>query len=169
MTVARPFGHRSIQQTEAPVPRSCDFGYTRGVDASQLKPDDLLPWIQLRFSRSAGPGGQNVNKVNTRVTVLFDVAACSLFSDDEKSRIFKRLSNRLASDGRIQVSSGQQRSQAANRIVANKRLVELLQRALRPRTIRHKTRPTRASQRRRVEGKRRRSETKKLRNDPRWD
>ena len=68
----------------------------------------------FKYSRSSGPGGQNVNKVNTRVTVFFDVAGCDKFSDSQKKRIFKRLATRIDKDGIIRVVSQKYRTQKAN-------------------------------------------------------
>ena len=73
--------------------------------------DALLPFVRFQTSRSGGAGGQHVNKVETRVTLLFDIAAATVFSDDEKARIRKRLAGRLQADGRLQLSSQETRSQ----------------------------------------------------------
>ena len=119
--------------------------------------------IVFKFSRSGGPGGQSVNKVNTRVTVLFDVANCESFSDGQKKRIFTHLSTRANKDGVIRVVSQKFRTQKANRRVAVERFVELLREALKKKPVRKKTKVPEAAKRRRLEEKRRRSMLKRRR------
>ncbi len=123
----------------------------------------LLPWVEVRFSRSPGPGGQNVNKVNTRVTLLFDIVACTVLTGSDKSRIRRRLTTRLARDGRLRVVCHRERTQAKNRVLAEARLVELLTEAMQKKKPRRPTRPTAASKERRLDAKRRRGETKRQR------
>lgn len=125
--------------------------------------DDLQPWIDVRFERSSGPGGQHVNKVATRVVVQFDYRACDLLSDWQKQRIGRRLSSRLTHDGRVAVGAERARSQAANRAAAELRLLELLERALHVAKPRKATKPTAGSKRRRLADKKRRGQIKKLR------
>lgn len=125
------------------------------VQSVSLEISRLVPWIDWSFSRSSGPGGQNVNKVSTRVTLLFDFEACSLLDDAAKRRIRRRLSTRLSSDGRLRVVASRERTQARNRGAAEARLVELLEAALSRRKPRIATKPTGASKRRRIEEKKR--------------
>ncbi len=127
---------------------------------------ELVPWIESSFERSAGPGGQHVNKVSTRVALLFDFEACPLLGDIDKYRLRQHLRTRLARDGRLRVVSQQQRSQARNRAAAEERLVELLAEALYTAPHRRPTKPTAGSRARRLAAKRRRSETKQLRTRP---
>ncbi len=124
-----------------------------------ISEDELV----FKFSRSGGPGGQNVNKVNTRVTLFFDVANCESFSDVQRQRILKRLATRANKDGVIRVVSQRYRTQKANRRVAVERLQELLRGALKKRAVRRKTRVPEAVKRRRLEEKRRRSLLKQQR------
>jgi ribosome-associated protein len=131
-----------------------------------LESADLTPWCAVRFDRAAGPGGQNVNKVNTRATLWFDFEACPLLPADDKTRVRQHLTTRLARDGRLRVVSQQQRTQAGNRTAAEQRLIELLTAALHVSQPRRPTHPTAGSQRRRVETKRRRGEAKQLRQRP---
>ncbi len=123
----------------------------------------LLLWVEVRFSRSPGPGGQNVNKVNTRVTLLFDIAACTVLTGSDKSRIRRRLTTRITRDGRLRVVCHRERTQARNRTLAEARLVELLTEATQQKKPRCPTRPTVASKKRRLDAKRRRGETKRQR------
>ena len=123
----------------------------------------LSPWIQVRFSRSAGPGGQNVNKVSTRVTLLFDVVSCTVLTDVQKARIRGRLRTRVSRDGLLRVVSERERTQARNRVAAEIRLIELLTEATRQRKSRRRTQPTAGSRERRLESKQRRGEVKRQR------
>ncbi len=127
---------------------------------------ELEPWMEVRFARSGGPGGQHVNKVSTRVTLLLDFEHCPCFDTTQRRRIARRLATRLAHDGRLRVVSQRERSQRRNRAAAEQRLIELLVEALRRRRPRRPTRPTRGSRERRLREKRLRGETKRRRGAP---
>ncbi len=124
-----------------------------------IREDELI----FKASRSAGPGGQNVNKVNTRITLLFDLANCESFTDVQKRRIVNRLSTRIDKNGQIRVVSQKYRTQKANRRAAVERLQQLLVEALKTRPIRKKTSVPYAVKQRRLEEKRRRSLLKRQR------
>jgi len=119
--------------------------------------------LVFKFSRSGGPGGQNVNKVNTRVTLFFDVASCESFSGLQKRRILKRLATRADKEGVIRVASQRYRTQKANRRVAIARLQELLTEALKTKRIRKKTKVPAWAKERRLEQKKQRGALKKQR------
>jgi ribosome-associated protein len=122
-----------------------------------------IPQEELRFtaSRSGGPGGQNVNKVSTRVTLWFDVAGSPSLTAEQRSLIRSRLATRISREGMLRVVSQQTRSQAANREAAVDRFVALLRGALaRPRP-RAKGRIPEAARRERLEEKRRRARIKR--------
>ena len=119
--------------------------------------------IVFKVSRSSGPGGQNINKVNTRVTLLFDVANCGSLSDLQKQRILTRLATRADKNGVLRVVSQKYRTQKANRRAAIERLQELLAGALKNRPIRKKSKVPYAAKQRRLEEKRRRSLLKRQR------
>lgn len=117
----------------------------------------VIPEAELAFSaaRSSGPGGQNVNKTETKVTVTFDYLSSRVLSWEEKGRIGKHptIQGSLDSQGAIAVSSQRHRSQALNRDDAVRKLHELLRQAIRPPKKRIPTKKTRASDRRRVAAK----------------
>ena len=119
--------------------------------------------LVFKFSRSGGPGGQNVNKVNTRVTVFFDVANCDSFSDSQKRQILKRLATRANKNGVMRVVSQRYRTQKANRRAAVERLGELLREALEKKPVRKKTKVPERARQRRLEEKKRRSILKRQR------
>jgi len=119
--------------------------------------------IELRTSRSSGPGGQHANVTASRVEAVFDVPASATLSDAQKARIAARLGPR------VNAAAQDTRSQMRNRELALERLAERLAAALEVARPRHKTRPTTASRRKRVEAKRRRSETKRARRRPTGD
>lgn len=124
---------------------------------------DLSPWIEVRYDAASGPGGQHVNKVATRATLLFDFTACDRLSPVQRERIRQRYATRLARDGRLRVVAQRHRSQAGNRAAAEARLLELLAVALHVPKTRRPTRPTAGARGRRLAEKRRRSETKSRR------
>ena len=115
--------------------------------------------IDERFVRASGPGGQNVNKVATAVQLRFDPARSNL-SDEVRERLRVLSGSRWTEDGTIVIDARASRTQSQNREDARERLADLIRRALVRPKRRHKTRPTRASQERRVEVKKRRARTK---------
>jgi ribosome-associated protein len=122
-----------------------------------------LDEIELRVSRSSGPGGQHANVTASRVEAIFDVQASQALSAEQKARIGGRLG------ARVTAVAQDTRSQHRNRELALERLARRLSGALKVARPRTATRPTRASQKRRVEGKRRRSEVKRARRRPDLD
>jgi ribosome-associated protein len=119
-----------------------------------------LAEIELRFSRSSGPGGQHANTAETRVEALLDVEASTALSAAQKRRV-------IAKAGPVLRAVAQdERSQWRNRELAVERLVEVLRAALKVERRRVATRPTAASRERRLESKKRRSQTKRLRRPP---
>nr|WP_202417297.1 alternative ribosome rescue aminoacyl-tRNA hydrolase ArfB [Pseudonocardia sp. SID8383] len=137
-------------------------------DPIEVRRGFVVPARELhwRFSRASGPGGQGVNTTDSRVELSFDLAASPSVPDDLRDRALSRLANRLV-DGVLTVVASEHRSQLRNREAARGRLATLLAEATAagPRT-RRPTRPTRGSQRRRLDAKNRRGQIKKLRGRP---
>ncbi len=119
-----------------------------------------LAEIELRFSRSSGPGGQHAQKTETRVEAVFDVEASAALTEVQKRRVVARLGPV------VRAVAQDERSQARNRELAVERLIEQLREALRVPRKRVPTAPTAASRERRLEEKRRRAAVKRLRRGP---
>jgi ribosome-associated protein len=115
--------------------------------------------IQLRFTRSGGPGGQHANTSDTRVEVIFDVAASESLGPRQRERLLQKLGPE------VRAVAADERSQARNRDLALRRLADRIERALRVDKPRTATRPTKASKERRLQEKKRRGEVKRLRRD----
>lgn len=122
--------------------------------------------LEFRFSRSGGPGGQNVNRRSTRVELVFDVASSPSLGPRQRDRIMRALASRIDAEGRLRVVAAEERSQAQNRARAVERFRALLAEALKARRPRRPTAPSRAARARRLEGKRRRAAVKRLRRAP---
>jgi len=119
--------------------------------------------LTFSFERSPGPGGQNVNKVNTRVTLHFDVSRSTSLSHQQKGRVLSALTGRIGQDGVLRIVSSRERTQLANRRAAINRFIELINGAFKTAKPRVKTRPTASSQRKRVDAKAQRGSTKRSR------
>jgi ribosome-associated protein len=122
--------------------------------------------IREDFVRSSGPGGQNVNKVNTAVQLRFDVANSPSLSEPIRKRLLYLARNRTTDEGVLMIEAKRFRSQERNREDALNRLVNLIRQAAKPLKVRRKTKPTRASQEQRLQKKRHRSEIKRSRQSP---
>jgi len=131
----------------------------------------VIPAEELReaASRSGGPGGQHVNKASTRVTLRWCVESSGALSNAQRGRLSRRLASRLTRAGDLVIHAGGARSRARNRERARERLAELVREGLAVRRARRATRPSGASRKRRLEGKRHRSSVKTTRRGVRAD
>jgi ribosome-associated protein len=125
--------------------------------------------FSLSFVRGSGPGGQNVNKVASAVQLRFDLSGTASLTDPVKARLRALAGRRLTDDGAILIIARNHRTQEQNRREASDRLANLIRAALVPPKPRKKTRPTRASQERRLDSKSRQQRTKGLRSKVKWD
>jgi ribosome-associated protein len=137
----------------------------------QINDDLFISENEISFvaSRSGGPGGQNVNKVSSRVTLSFDVEQSAALSEEQKRIVLKALSTRINKKGILQVVSQRTRSQEMNRADALERFAQLLRRALTPRRSRIATRITASAKQGRLDKKKKRTAIKQARSKTGWD
>jgi ribosome-associated protein len=128
-----------------------------------LNDRDFINELHFIASRSSGPGGQNVNKVNTKVELRFHVASSAILSEEEKSLIMAKLAKKINSEGELILVSQSERSQLKNKEKAIEKFYSLLTRALTPRKKRKPTKPSQASKEERLEEKRKLAEKKERR------
>ncbi|MBS1616507.1 MAG: aminoacyl-tRNA hydrolase [Bacteroidetes bacterium] len=124
---------------------------------------DLSTELSFRTARSGGKGGQNVNKLETMVEALWQPKSSSLFSEEEKRRIVEKLASRINKGGYLQVRSSESRTQGENKAIAQRKLEELVAKALVRPKPRKASRPTRSSIEARLDNKRRAAFKKQLR------
>lgn len=127
---------------------------------------DLSPEFVFTASRSSGPGGQHANKVSTRIELRFSIADSKLLSADEKERLLHKLAHRISKDGYLIVAVQETRSQLQNKALAIAQCYKLIEKALLKPKTRRATKPTRASQLKRLEKKRYDSAKKASRRRP---
>lgn len=137
-----------------------DLRPTVVIDGQLAIPESELAF---RFSRSSGPGGQHVQRSDTRVELLFDVANSPSLSEEQRARIMARLGGQIDGQGVLRVVSAMTRSQLENRELAVRRFQDLLASALRQRRLRVATRPSKAAREARLAEKRLRSQQKQVR------
>jgi ribosome-associated protein len=125
---------------------------------------DLIgPELEFAVSRSGGPGGQNVNKVNSKVTIKWNVEQSTLITDDEKATLLSKLAGKLTIDNVLVVTSQEMRSQLENKETAKDKLNRMISKAFEQRKKRKATKPTKSSVKKRIQDKKQRSEKKQWR------
>ncbi len=126
----------------------------------KISSTDILTELEFNFSKSSGPGGQHVNKVNTKVGLRFDIPNSTILSEEQKELLVEKLSNRLTKDGVLVLSSQEARSQLMNKEAVLEKLDKLLQSAFFIKKKRTPTKPTKASKERRLKNKKKQAEKK---------
>ncbi len=135
------------------------------MNPDDLKNRNLEKEFNFSTSRSSGPGGQNVNKVSTKVELRFNLNFTLFFTEEEKEIIFRKLKNKITKDGELVLVSQSERSQLMNKIVVTEKFYDLVSKALTLQKKRRSTRPTLSSKIKRLEGKRVRGNIKRMRRD----
>lgn len=119
--------------------------------------------LSYKTSRSSGAGGQNVNKVETAVTVMWNVSESQLFSDYQKQMIMTKLKNRINSDGILQLTATESRTQLQNKKAATERILEIVDQAIYIPKLRKATKPSKGKIQKRLDNKKKTSEKKENR------
>jgi ribosome-associated protein len=127
---------------------------------------NFYPEFRFQTSRSSGPGGQHVNKTESRVELFFNIEASTLLTEEEKERLQRKLRKRINADGELIITSESTRSQTRNKEDCIKKFYELIEKALAVEKKRVPTRPTLAARKKRLEAKRLQSEKKQYRKKP---
>ncbi|MFW5974716.1 MAG: alternative ribosome rescue aminoacyl-tRNA hydrolase ArfB [Bacteroidota bacterium] len=122
--------------------------------------------FDYQTSGSSGPGGQHVNKTQSRVELRWNFAASERLTEDEKAQISQRLSTRINKQGELLITSQESRSQHVNKERTREKCFDLIEQALKPRKKRKKTRPTKSSKEKRLKKKKARGEKKRWRQPP---
>ena len=126
----------------------------------------LFNELDFTASRSSGPGGQNVNKVNSKISVRFDVIRSQILSEEEKATILKNLSGHLTKDGVLMISAQDKRSQLENKQVVIQKLERMIAKAFEKKKIRKRTKASKSAIQKRINSKKLQGEKKKWRQKP---
>ncbi len=129
----------------------------------KIRKKDLIKECRFSASRSTGPGGQNVNKVNTQVTLRFDVQHVALLEEEEKEIILQKLSSYISKEGVLLLNAQTHRSQLQNKEEVVAKFKRLIEKAFAPQKIRKATKPKKAAIQKRLDDKKKQSEKKRLR------
>lgn len=131
-----------------------------------MEEEIILRELDFKAVRSSGPGGQHANKTATKVELSFDIANSEALSEEEKTRLFRKLSGRINKEGILKMSSEDSRSQPANKEIVTGNFLSEITEALKKPKKRKKTKPTKASKIKRLKEKKKKSEIKQNRKDP---
>jgi ribosome-associated protein len=134
-----------------------------------LNPKDILSEVSYKSSRSGGKGGQNVNKVETKIELSFDILNSSFLNENEKKRLLEKLRNRIDKNGILKITSQIERSQYLNKLRVNQKIIELLELGLKKEKKRIKTKASKLSKEARIKEKKIISDKKALRSIPAID
>lgn len=127
---------------------------------------DFSNELQYEASKSSGPGGQNVNKVNSKITLRFDILSSDILDEAEKKKLFKKAKNKINNEGEVVIQADNNRSQLKNKEEAVNRFYQILKEVFKQKKKRKPTKPTKASKEKRIKAKKAHSEKKKLRQKP---
>jgi ribosome-associated protein len=125
--------------------------------------EELLKEIRFKTSRSKGPGGQHVNKVESRVDLIFDVSNCKVLENEQVELILKKLKNRISNEGLLRLQCDETKSQLKNKEIVTDRFLSLIEKALKPEKERKPTKPGKASREKRLRNKKKLAEKKDAR------
>ena len=134
-----------------------------------LKERNIESEITFKYSRSGGKGGQNVNKVETKVEAIFNIPESNILTEEEKETISKKIKSKLDNEGNLRVTSQTSRSQLKNKTDAVEKLIDTLEKALVKKKKRKPTKPSKESKEKRIKEKKSKGEKKQLRKTPRID
>ncbi|WP_373515139.1 alternative ribosome rescue aminoacyl-tRNA hydrolase ArfB [Persicitalea sp.] len=136
------------------------------ISELKINPEELHSEVVFQTARSGGKGGQNVNKVETKVELRLNIPNSQILSDEQKEFLSRKLANKLTNEGVLILYHQTERSQLANKEKVIQKFDRLIREAFVVRRRRRATRPTLASKRRRIQAKKQRSDTKKMRRKP---
>ena len=142
------------------------FFISRSIAFMNIQERNFFEEFVFKASRSGGKGGQHVNKVSTKVELFFDVKNSLVLTNDEKRIILRKLKNKIDKKGLLRIVSQSERSQIMNKKRVAKRFYEIIEKALKKKKVRKKTKPTQLSKVKRLTSKKIISTKKKLRNEP---